>query len=406
MKKLAALPFLFMLLAFPAFASELVDVRVIGRGADYEQALQDAFRLATREAFGTFVLSQTVSQEAKLIDDKVLASSQGFVESFKVLKQTPVDGLILLDVQVTLSKIKVKQLAISTNHLDWDTQLSSLSKITQVQEKRQIEAEILKAMFPTPEQFIQKAYRFDLAGLETTDIGYDAIRGNILVRVSINELFFQQYEQFLKTIRCKDGCDITEGLIRSQAEIEWMRSQSNPTEGRHYRSLGIINGYRIHSTLGPLLPNQVITVELSVGQHKGKIDILKNAVILEPVNKGVFDLSDYSEADRWLELHGPFESGMNVGGFQPSLKNGALYINNVSSPDFTTGYVPSNARPKVGVVTKNSFEIKIPFHARNASELLQLSALPVNFAVVGNYKVAIPKFRFNEISKTQGTLEF
>lgn len=406
MKNFAALPFLLLLLltALPSLAAELIEVRVVGRGTDSELALQDAFRQATRQVFGTFILGHTVTKNAALVEDQVSTISQGFIDSCKILNESTVEGLVLMDTQVSLTKTRVKQQAALMGHPDWDEQLAALSTIPQIQEKRQMEARALKALIPDSTQFVRQAFRFDLAGLETNDVGPDYISGHLLVRVSKNDLFWQQYEQLLTAMACTDGTTVVEGQIRSPAELlpyfamhgkrDWF-PRATPAipgadnylidrrPGSTFFGLGIVDGIRVHSSHTPMLPTRLLAVELGIGDQTTTIGILRNAVLLNTAPK---DLAKW----RSVGHKGPVQL-TGITGVDWSLVSGGVY----SRPDDgfkARGYEGDLAL----VVTKDTFLLKLPFRVQSLLKLRTLLTQPILCSVLNESGISIPRYRFVE----------
>ena len=63
----------------------LVEVTVVGNGMTKEDALRDAMRKAVERGAGTFIYSQSKTQDFVLVRDTVLARSAGFLQSHSVL---------------------------------------------------------------------------------------------------------------------------------------------------------------------------------------------------------------------------------------------------------------------------------------------------------------------------------
>ena len=68
-----------------AFAAEAVTVT--GVGTNREEALRDALRLAVERAVGTAIVSETLVQNAAVVQDEIYTKAQGFVQSYSILHE-------------------------------------------------------------------------------------------------------------------------------------------------------------------------------------------------------------------------------------------------------------------------------------------------------------------------------
>jgi hypothetical protein len=87
----------------------LVTVTVEGAGMSREEALHNAKRKAVEQGSGTYVYSQTKTENFALVKDTILARSAGFIHSVEVLSwTTDADGIVgvRIKAQVSLKGIK------------------------------------------------------------------------------------------------------------------------------------------------------------------------------------------------------------------------------------------------------------------------------------------------------------
>lgn len=84
MRKILAVLTLIMLCAFSALAKQVV---VDGYGATAKQAEADALRNAVENVMGTVVDSKTMTESHKLLEDRVLTYSSGYITDYKVLEK-------------------------------------------------------------------------------------------------------------------------------------------------------------------------------------------------------------------------------------------------------------------------------------------------------------------------------
>lgn len=82
----------------PAAAQEEQTIVAEGRAdggdtAARDRAIQDAMRKALEKAFGTFIHSQSETENFALVRDKIFAETRGFVKSYKVVSESVEGGI-------------------------------------------------------------------------------------------------------------------------------------------------------------------------------------------------------------------------------------------------------------------------------------------------------------------------
>lgn len=90
-----------------AASSEEVKVKEViveGVGMTEKEALKDAFRAAVGQVVGTFVSSETLVKNEKLIQDKILTASDGFVKTHKVLRSRKDGTQVRVTVRVVVMR--------------------------------------------------------------------------------------------------------------------------------------------------------------------------------------------------------------------------------------------------------------------------------------------------------------
>ena len=91
-----------------AAGSQLRDVVAVGYGTTEEEAKANALQNAVHQAIGVLVDATTVIDNDRIITDKVLTYSNGYVENYKILATSTNKGLI--NVKIT-ARIKVQALS-------------------------------------------------------------------------------------------------------------------------------------------------------------------------------------------------------------------------------------------------------------------------------------------------------
>lgn len=85
---------------FPQSAMAAV---VTGSGSDNQEALKDAMRVAVEQVIGTLIHSETRTESAIVIEDEILAKSQGYVRSYKILDTFQKDGNVFVKADIDVA---------------------------------------------------------------------------------------------------------------------------------------------------------------------------------------------------------------------------------------------------------------------------------------------------------------
>lgn len=84
--------------------SAAAPVTVTGRGADRQEALHDAMRLAVERSVGTLLAAETLVQNAAVVRDEIYTQAQGFVQAYTILDESCADGLWKVTASVTVDR--------------------------------------------------------------------------------------------------------------------------------------------------------------------------------------------------------------------------------------------------------------------------------------------------------------
>lgn len=77
-------------------------------GKARDEAISDAMRKAIEQGVGTFVSSESLVDKMVLVEDRIYSASQGFIESYKIIKEKKDDGVY----EITISAlVKMADLA-------------------------------------------------------------------------------------------------------------------------------------------------------------------------------------------------------------------------------------------------------------------------------------------------------
>jgi hypothetical protein len=97
--------------SMPAFGQQSQTVTAEGVGAIFgndraiarDQAIQDALRKAVEQAVGTLVSSETMVQNFQTLNDKIYTQTQGYIQSYRILSETPGTNIHQVTIQATVA---------------------------------------------------------------------------------------------------------------------------------------------------------------------------------------------------------------------------------------------------------------------------------------------------------------
>jgi hypothetical protein len=97
--------------SFQAFAQQAQTITADGVGAVMgndraiarDQAIQDALRKAVEQAVGTMVSSETMVQNFQTLSDKIYTQTQGYIQNYRILSETPGPNVHQVTIQATVA---------------------------------------------------------------------------------------------------------------------------------------------------------------------------------------------------------------------------------------------------------------------------------------------------------------
>lgn len=152
-------------------SKKLYYIEVESRAETFEQARQEAFRLAVEHAVGSMILSETEVRTGRLTRDDIITYSSGFVDRFDIVQRENVSGGVVLTMKVWVahSAIANRLLNESTTagQIDGERTAAQIDTITQSKQAGDRLLAAVLADFP--------ARSFDVA-LDKTRVIYDQNR--------------------------------------------------------------------------------------------------------------------------------------------------------------------------------------------------------------------------------------
>lgn len=94
-----------------------VEVTVMGQGSNRTEALNDAFRMAVGQAFGTEVDASTVVNNYMVVKDAISTRTQGIVQKYEILKEEQANGIYSLTIKAIVNTKPFKQDATTLSQM-------------------------------------------------------------------------------------------------------------------------------------------------------------------------------------------------------------------------------------------------------------------------------------------------
>jgi hypothetical protein len=102
-------------MACPWVLGEAVEITAKGYGTIYgtdksaarDRAIEDAQRKAVEQAMGTMISSESVTQNFQLIEDRILSLSSGYIETYRIIHETELDGEIEIEIAAIVGMEKL-----------------------------------------------------------------------------------------------------------------------------------------------------------------------------------------------------------------------------------------------------------------------------------------------------------
>ncbi len=137
------------------FASD--GIQSIGYGNTQEEALKNAFSSAVNQYVGVLVDAKTVTKKGRLIEDKILTFSNGYIENYKTLSSKEQMGLWEVKIYATIKKqkvlAKIKKLEVRAKEIKNSEQIYA-KLISQIKSKFDAEDLMIK--------YVQDAHQRDV----------------------------------------------------------------------------------------------------------------------------------------------------------------------------------------------------------------------------------------------------
>jgi hypothetical protein len=179
-----------------------------GVGTTSDDALKDAFRNAVRQVVGAVVDSETLLKNDRIVADKVLTYSDGFVTSYEEISKTAEKGLFRTTIQASverrslIAKLKAANIAVK----DVDGKGIFAEVITQIDAEKNAEKLIEAALVGFPKNVLEATVVAKPQIIERNERSVKlGIRVQFKANVDAYNSFAARFENALKSVAKQSG---------------------------------------------------------------------------------------------------------------------------------------------------------------------------------------------------------
>lgn len=158
-----------------------------GVGTTSDEALREAFRQAVRQVVGTFVSAETLVENDKLVVDKILTFSNGYITTFNKLSETEQNGLVRVTIQAAvqreplIAKLSEVNVNVTTAPLSGSNLAARL--ISQTEREEEARALLRDALVGFPHSLIEATSEGEPKIVERSE---DKVTISYQVKVAVN----------------------------------------------------------------------------------------------------------------------------------------------------------------------------------------------------------------------------
>lgn len=206
---------------FNSDRKKFYQIQVQSSGRTFEQARQNAFRLAVEEAAGFAILSESELRNSKLTRDEIITYSSAFVEKYKIVNRLDSSNSVnlVVDVWVAESAIANRLLAKNASENNINGEQLGTQVTTLVDERQRGDALLAAVLRDYPKRALT-------AKVGTPKIYMDANRSTVIAipwQVQWADEYIVSLNETLKTVAippkfwCVDNCARTVSSVNGYA---------------------------------------------------------------------------------------------------------------------------------------------------------------------------------------------
>jgi hypothetical protein len=205
MKKILVIVFMWLLIATNSWA-----VVVTGTGTTRDEAIRDGLRKAVEMYAGSFVYAVTDVENYTLKLDQIVATSVGFAKSYRIIKESVMDSLIVIPMDVTISEDKIESVVRNNvNLVTYEDVIRDYNNVTHRQEQMKKLVEMFKLLASRP---IREKYNIAYEGYQIKNITTTKVDVYLTVRITINPYYNKLYNEILKNLSVNESSGSTLGV--------------------------------------------------------------------------------------------------------------------------------------------------------------------------------------------------
>jgi hypothetical protein len=173
-------------------------VVVTGSGPTKEDAISNGLREAVEMYAGALVYGVTDVMNYQARKDQIVATSLGYVKSYRIIKTSMMDDLLLITLDVALSEDKIQGvIRDNVKLITWEDVLKDYDNVVQRQEQMKKLAEMAKILAGRP---VHEKYGVIYEGYEIIRIGVTEVDVVLNVRITVNPYYSRAYNHILKNL--------------------------------------------------------------------------------------------------------------------------------------------------------------------------------------------------------------
>ncbi len=213
MKKLLVNIILVVLMTSNAWA-----VIVTGTGSTKDEAITNALRESVDMYTGSLIYGVTDVQNYQLQKDQIVASSLGYIKSYRLLQTSKIDDLTVVKLDVIVSEDKIETiLRDNIKLITYDDILKDYTNVIQRQDQIKKLVEMLRILASRP---VSEKYTVTYEGYKIKRIGATQIDVTFNVRVGINPFYHKAYNEILKNLNDSNASSETVWVFGGKYRLE------------------------------------------------------------------------------------------------------------------------------------------------------------------------------------------
>ena len=171
---------------------------VSGSGLTKEMAINRCLHDAVEQYTGALVYGVTDVKDFTIQKDQIVAASLGYVKSYRIIKTSKIDDLILVTLDVKLSEDQID--TVVRDHVKLMTIEDVLLDYNNVSKRQDQIKKLIEMLKILAERPIHEKYGIIYEGYEIQRIGAEQIDVILNTRVTINPFYSRAYNEILKNL--------------------------------------------------------------------------------------------------------------------------------------------------------------------------------------------------------------